>query len=73
MDQESDYGGLMRRLFIGKPEDLVNKEVRQTTYGKKTTTMQELSSSTHRSTDKDPFPATPPEGLTSCGKYTIKI
>ncbi|KAG0074662.1 hypothetical protein BGZ90_010572 [Linnemannia elongata] len=73
VDQESDYGGLMRRLFIGKPEDLVNKEVRQTTYGKKTTTMQELSSSTHRSTDKDSFPATPPEGLTSCGKYAIKI
>ena len=43
VDQESDYGGLMRRLFVGKPEDLVNKEVRQTTYGKKTTTMQELS------------------------------
>ncbi|KAG9064931.1 hypothetical protein KI688_003193 [Linnemannia hyalina] len=42
-DQESDYGGLMRRLVIGKPEDLVNKEVGQTTYGKKTTTMQELS------------------------------
>jgi hypothetical protein len=43
VDQKSDYGELIRRLFIGKPEDLVNKEVRQTSYGKKTTTMQELS------------------------------
>ncbi|KAG0356239.1 hypothetical protein BGX24_006449, partial [Mortierella sp. AD032] len=43
VDQASNYGELMRRLFIGKPEDLVNKEVRQTNYGKKTTTMQELS------------------------------
>ncbi|KAK3814738.1 MAG: hypothetical protein J3R72DRAFT_461715, partial [Linnemannia gamsii] len=34
VDQASNYGELMRRLFIGKPEDLVNKE---------TTTMQELS------------------------------
>ncbi|KAK3820792.1 MAG: hypothetical protein J3R72DRAFT_459524 [Linnemannia gamsii] len=43
VDQASNNGELMRRLFIGKPEDLVNKEVRQTNYGKKTTTMQELS------------------------------
>ncbi|KAF9358937.1 hypothetical protein BGX26_000543 [Mortierella sp. AD094] len=39
-----DYGALFNALFIGNPQDVANKPgIRQTSYGRRTTTMREVS------------------------------